>query len=328
MWRNNMQRDTFTLRERNALIAFMICSCLAASICPAAQGKISFKEAPGQILIRVDGQAVATYVYNDPQILRPYFTGLKAPGGLQVTRHHPPRAHIDSDDHATMHPGLWLAFGDISANDFWRNKARVKHMGFVEKPHVHEEHAGFTVRNQYMAAQGPICEEVCSIAFLVYTEGILMLWDSQFSSDRSFSFGDQEEMGLGVRLATPIVVKNKKGGRILDNEGRRNEKQIWGKPSLWCDYAGPVDSAFAGITIMPDPDNIRPCHWHVRDYGFMCANPFGKKAFNLGAKGRTVVEAGKSLSLGFGILIHSGTNDTSVDLHAAYKDYLRLKEKY
>ena len=49
----------------------------------------------GVVLAWRDGQAVATYVYDDPQILRPYFTGLKAPGGLQVTRHHPPRARDD-----------------------------------------------------------------------------------------------------------------------------------------------------------------------------------------------------------------------------------------
>jgi len=323
-----MQFDTFIQQAKNALIVFLLCPCLAVPTCQAAQGKISFKEAPSQILIQVDGQAVATYVYDDPQILRPYFTGLKAPGGVQVTRHHPPRAGLDSDDHASMHPGLWLAFGDISSKDFWRNKARVKHQDFIGKPYVRTDCAGFTVRNQYMAAQGPICEEICTITLLVRTEGFLMLWDSQFSSSsRSFSFGDQEEMGLGVRLATPIVVENQKGGRILDNQGRRNEKQIWGKPSLWCDYAGPVDNGFAGITIMPDPDNIRPCRWHVRDYGFMCANPFGKKAFNLGDEGRTTVERDKTLSLGFGILIHSAADEASVDLHAAYRDYLRLKDR-
>ena len=128
-----------------------------------------------------------------------------------------------------------------------------------------------------------------------------------------------------MRLTTPIVVKNKKGGRILDEQGRLNEKQIWGQDALWCDYAGLVGNDFAGIMIIPDPDNPRPCHWHVRDYGFMCANPFGHKAFHLGDEARTVVEPGESLSLGFGILIHSGVNEASVDLQTAYRDYLRLK---
>jgi len=322
-----MQLNAFIISLRKALIALILCTFLTVSSVLAVEGKLSLRAVPEKIIIQVDGLAVATYVYDDAQILRPYFTGLKAPGGLQVTRHHPPRPGMDSDDHATMHPGLWLAFGDISGKDFWRNKARVKHMGFVVNPYVRADRAGFTVRNQYVGGDKAICEEVCSITIMIRPQGYLLLWRSTFSGDQSFSFGDQEEMGLGARLATPIVVKNKKGGRILDNQGRVNEKRIWGKDSLWCDYAGPIGDGFAGITVMPDPDNLRPCRWHVRDYGFMCANPFGHKAFKLGDKARTTVEPGKSLSLGFGILLHSAAEATSVDLHAAYRDYLRLKDE-
>ncbi|MHC4628829.1 MAG: DUF6807 family protein, partial [Planctomycetota bacterium] len=92
----------------------LLCLCSAASICCADDsGKITFRRQAGKVLINVDDKTIATYVYEDQQILRPYFTGLRAPSGVQVTRHHPPRKGIDADDHATMHPGLWLAFGDI-----------------------------------------------------------------------------------------------------------------------------------------------------------------------------------------------------------------------
>ncbi|MEA3224898.1 MAG: DUF6807 family protein, partial [Planctomycetota bacterium] len=289
----------------------------------------TFRRQPGRILVNVESKTIATYVYDDPQILRPYFTNLKAPLGVQVTRRHPPRKGIDADDHATMHPGLWLAFGDISGNDFWRNKARVKHAGFVREPYADSKHAGFTVRNQYVAGERIVCEETCKITILNRPSAYLILWDSEFNSDKqSFYFGDQEEMGLGVRLATPIVVKNRKGGRICDGKGNVNEKQIWGKPSLWCDYAGLIDGVFAGVMIMPDPDNFAPCRWHVRDYGFMTANPFGKKAFNLGAPGKVIVNKDKPLHLSFGILLHSSNNKRAIDLEAAYKDYLKLKTKF
>jgi len=291
--------------------------------------RIAFEAQPGRILINIDGTTITTYVYEDPEILRPYFTALKAPSGVQVTRHHPPRKGLDADDHATMHPGLWLAFGDISGNDFWRNKARVKHAGFINVPHVSSEQAGFTLRNQYLVNGKVVCEEICKITILIRPGGYLILWDSKFSSDReSFYFGDQEEMGLGVRLATPIAVKNKAGGRILDDKSNLNEKNIWGKPSLWCDYAGPVGNIFAGVMIMPDPDNFNPCRWHVRDYGFMTANPFGHKAFNLGEPRKMTVEPGKTLRLGFGILLHSSTDEKAIDLDAAYQDYLKIKKEF
>jgi hypothetical protein len=308
----------------------MQCSCDAIPVDKENDGsRITFEAQSGRILVDVDGKTVATYVYEDPDILRPYFTALKAPSGVQVTRHHPPQKGLDADDHATMHPGLWLAFGDISGNDFWRNKARVKHAGFMNEPRASGEHAGFAVRNQYLANGEIVCEETCKITVLIRPAGYLILWDSEFRSDReTFYFGDQEEMGLGIRLATPIVVKNKAGGRILDNQRNINEKGIWGRQSLWCDYAGRVGNIFAGVMIMPDPDNFGPCRWHVRDYGFMTANPFGHKAFNLGEPSKVIVTPGKTLRLGFGILLHSSNDEKAIDLDAAYLDYLKVKGEF
>ena len=72
------------------------------------------------------------------RILRPYFCNVHAPGGIQVTRNHPPVAGQDATDHDTMHPGLWLAFGDINGQDFWRNKGRIEHVRFTEPPKVEE----------------------------------------------------------------------------------------------------------------------------------------------------------------------------------------------
>ena len=53
----------------------------------------------------------------------------------------------------------------------------------------------------------------------------LLEWTSVFrSANGDFTFGDQQEMGLGVRLATPLAVV--KGGEITDSQGRKNGKQI------------------------------------------------------------------------------------------------------
>ena len=81
------------------------------------------------------------------------------------------------------------------------------------------------------------------------------------------------------------------------------------------------------MMIMPDPDNFAPCRWHVRYYGFITANPFGKKAFNLGAPGKVMVNKGEPLSLSFGILLHSSSDEKPINFDVAYKDYLKLKAK-
>jgi hypothetical protein len=313
--------------RRRMLVVACVTSVLSVARAQNAEHHVDFVEHPGTVTVQIDGGPLGTYVYRDPQILRPYFKDLYAPGGLQVTRPHPPREVTDPVDHADMHPGLWLAFGDISGADFWRNKARVEHVRFVKRPHADKGRGGFTVLNRYRDGDRYVCEEVCEYTFLVCPNGYLILWNSTFQSDHAaFYFGDQEEMGLGVRVAAPIMVKSGKGGRILDSEGRRNEKGIWGKPAQWCDYSGWLADVFAGVTIMPDPENIRPCRWHTRDYGFMAANPFGRAVFDAGPPSKLTVQPGEPFHLGFGVLLHAGVSEDSADLAAAYRDYLeRLK---
>ena len=51
-----------------------------------------------------------------------------------------------------MHPGLWLAFGDVGGADFWRTKGAVQHVGFVGKPEATRDGGTFAVRNRYRAA--------------------------------------------------------------------------------------------------------------------------------------------------------------------------------
>src|SRR5262245_25043310 len=75
--------------------------------------------------IKVGGKPFAVYRWKDADIRRPFFYHLHAPDGVQVTRNHPPIEGKDATDHDTYHPGLWMSFGDINGQDYWRNKARV-----------------------------------------------------------------------------------------------------------------------------------------------------------------------------------------------------------
>ena len=71
-------------------------------------------------LVITDGpEPVTEFVYKDEKILRPYFANVHVPGGFGVTRPHPPDPATGSADHADMHPGIWMGFGDVSGHDFW-----------------------------------------------------------------------------------------------------------------------------------------------------------------------------------------------------------------
>src|SRR5687768_6499997 len=92
----------------------------------AADVPVTFLLEKNQLQIQVGDKPFASYVYQDDAIPRPYVAHVRSPGGIQVTRNHPPVEGKDATDHAALHPGLWLAFGDLSGADFWRNKAAVK----------------------------------------------------------------------------------------------------------------------------------------------------------------------------------------------------------
>ena len=90
-----------------------VASSFATDTLPASS-RWAFEHRGGGLTLRLDGQQVAQFVYRDAKILRPFFANLRAPDGVAVTRHHPPIAGTDATDHDTMHPGVWLAFGDLN----------------------------------------------------------------------------------------------------------------------------------------------------------------------------------------------------------------------
>ncbi len=274
---------------------------------------VSFRQDKGNLEISIGGKTIAEYIFNDDQIRRPYFRHLRTLSGLQVTRNHPPVKGQDLDDHDTMHPGLWLAFGDLDGADFWRNKGQVRHVGFIKPPEGNPGCGSFTVRNSYEANGKILCVEECQITITVRPLGYFLDWSSSFRSEQGdFTFGDQEEMGLGVRVATPLTVV--KGGAITDSEGRKNEAQVWGKQADWCEYVGVLDGQNVGVVLIPHPRNFRRSWFHARDYGLLVANPFGQNAFTKGENSRITVKTGEKFALRFGVLVYaSPQRDVKID---------------
>jgi hypothetical protein len=264
----------------------LLTGALLLSVPVGAQSPVSFRQNDIGLHIQINKKPFAPYVWRDANILRPYFAHVHAPNGKPVTRNRPPVEGKDATDHATLHPGLWLAFGDLGGADFWRNKAEVKHVEFIEKPRATRDGGSFAVRNRYVSGEKTVCEEICRIRIRVRPGRSLLDWTSEYSGTEDFTFGDQEEMGLGVRVATALAVQN--GGQIGNSEGAKNEKEVWGKQADWCDYSG-----------------------------VLVANPFGQNAFTRGEKSTVLVRKGETLRLRFGVLFHAG----KIDIAAAYKEW-------
>jgi hypothetical protein len=295
---------------------------------------VAFDHTPGGLAITIGGEPFANFIYADEKITRPYFAHVRASNGLQVTRNHPPVAGSDPTDHPEFHPGIWMSFGDVSGADSWRLLAPVRFVRFVQEPHGDAGRGGFVAEFSYRDQSDPdreICRETLRCDVEATPEGALLVWDSTFTGDREFTFGDQEEMGLGVRMATPLRAEqtSKQGlpaghGEIVSAEGRHNEREVWGTAPKWCDYRGEVDGQSAGIAIFCHPENFRPSRFHVRDYGLMVANPFGQKAFEQGEPSRVVVAPGEALRLRYGVLVHGATAGENLDLDRAFERYVEL----
>jgi putative heme-binding domain-containing protein len=289
---------------------------------PTGQG-FSVAERGDRLLIEYSGQPVAEFVFRDERILRPYFANVHAPSGVKVTRSHPPEAGIDAEDHDTMHPGIWLAFGDINGADFWRNKGRIEHVRFLVPPALRDNHLGFATEGRLRTAEGSlVCSLTNDITIGALSNAWLVVWDATFRSDvGDFTFGDQEEMGFGARVATSITEKN--GGLLVSSTGLKTAKGTWGMPAEWCDYSGNINGQPVGITLMTHPRNFRSSWWHNRDYGVFVANPFGRAAMNQGGTSAVTVKRGENFHLRFAAALHSGHGFSPA---ATYLDFVDSKE--
>jgi hypothetical protein len=309
-----------------------------SSIFAADKTEVSFDTSKsGQVAISIGGQQVAVYYQEDGETTRPFFAHLRAPGATQVSRNHPPEVGKDRSDHGTFHPGLWMSFGDISGSDYWRLAARTQHDGDLQSPKGGKGKGTFAVHNHYLDQEDPskvVCEEDCRFTILARPAGYLLLWDSTFYGSDEFYFGDQEEMGIGFRVATPIRVETESAGSVpegngtmVDSEGRKNGDEIWGNSADWCDYSGTLDGKRIGMTLFCHPKNFRSSWFHARDYGLLEANPFGRDAFGKGDKSKVPVEPGDELRLRYGVFVHASPEGEKIDLPAAFADYLEAAGK-
>ncbi len=269
-------------------------------------GGFHWSERSDRLVIALSGHSIGEFVFRDERILRPYLANVRAPDGTRATRSHPPVPGIDAVDHDTMHPGIWLAFGDVSGADFWRNKGRMEHVGFVEPPALREGKLGFATGSRLITPDGrTLCHLTTRLRFHALTNAWRVDWEATFrSDDGDFVFGDQEEMGFGARVATPITEKN--GGLVTSSSALRGAARTWGQPALWCDYSGVLEGRSVGLTLVADPGNFRGSWWHNRDYGVFVANPFGRASMKQGEKSAVTVRRGEDFRIRFAAVVHTG----------------------
>lgn len=295
---------------------------LGAAVGLAAEGGWTAELRADRLILTAAGRPFAHYVFSDPAVRRPYFAHVRAPGGVPVTRTHPPVAGTDATDHAAMHPGVWLAFGDVNGEDFWRNRGTIRHERFTRPPQAAGDRLEFATAETLVTRDGTVLGGLDSeFTLLLLDGGVRLDWTVVATAAAGeLVFGDQEEMGFGVRVATPLTEKN--GGRVRTSAGVEGAVRAWGRTADWCDYGAERDGRVAGVAVLADPANFRPSWIHCRDYGLVVANPFGRRAFTGSPEpSRIVVTAGAPLRLRFAAFVYAAPASRPPDLAAVFRGF-------
>ena len=297
------------------------------------------------------GKELVTKYHIGPDFAKPYFWPLNAPNGVAVTRAWPMEKPQPGEqtDHVHQKSG-WFSHGDvipeginvkqkvkgIEGVDFWSEGEGHGRIVCVKvgKPEQAKDHASILTDNEWRTADGvKILDEKRTISLYVVGGERLLVMESDLWADVCpITFGDTKEGSFGVRVRTEMTEEKGKG-KITNAEGKTGEKGedgCWGRISAWCDYSGPLDGKTAGITLMADPDNPYPSCWHVRGYGLMAANPFGRDKSGFPAvKGKTdlvKLAKGEHLKLRYGILLHDGDVKEGKTAEC-YAEFVRLGKR-
>lgn len=260
--------------------------------------------------IRVHGEPFTSFHYGS-DLKKPYLWPVLGEGGVHVTRDWPMGDKVESDDHPHQ-KSLWTAYGDINGVDWW---AEGRGSGTQQVRGIRwgdgDAYGWIALDLVWVDADGaPVIDETREYRFYASPADARLL-DVRVTFRATYGealFGDTKEGGLvAVRMHDALTEPN--GGVITHADGSVGERDTWGKPSPWCDYAGPIgDAGIRGIAVLDHPDNLRhPTPWHVRGYGLMGANCFGLSYFTDGEqRGDYRLPGDASIIFRYRVYVHSG----------------------
>lgn len=295
------------------------------------------------IEVSVGGKPFSTY-YFGREAPKPYLHPLRTAQGTIITRGFPMIKNVPGESHDhPHHRAMYFAHGNINGIDFWAEQPESRKQqtaGGKYYASSEELPKGRTVfRKLEEMKNGPDSATLRADFDLVGPDGKAIAEETQDytfrgdsrtrtidcaftirATDGPVKMGDTKEGTFAIRVAHDLTEPK---GRMLNSGGAAGEKKIWGKRADWVDYSGTVAGEKLGIAIFDNPQNLRhPSTWHARGYGLFAVNPFGEHDFYNDPKrdGSFTIEPGKSLTLRYRVLIHSG-DAAEAHVAEAYKDY-------
>ncbi|HUS07072.1 MAG TPA: PmoA family protein [Bryobacteraceae bacterium] len=289
---------------------------LALIFAASAFSEVKVTKAADRATVEIGGKPFTTFLYA-PDTRKPYLYPIFTGSGKPITRHFPmEKVAGETNDHP-HHRGLWFSHGDVNGFNFWENEASYenrKNMGTIILDRVLSVKSGkkegsFSAIFNWLDTSGKkLMTEKRTMTFRDASPNRIIDIDVDLHAVEKIGFGDTKEGTFALRLADSLA--EKKTGTMVNAEGARKMKDVWGKKSPWVDYSGDLDGEKVGVTMIEHPANPSyPTRWHARDYGLFAANPFGQGEFE-GAKtagpARFFIEPGKNARFRYRVVIHPG----------------------
>jgi hypothetical protein len=310
-----------------SLAVALLLALNCASVRAGEHGEVKVEKDKEHIDFLIGKDLAARYHFGS-KVAKPYLWPLAGPGNVPLTRAWPMEQAKpgNSTDHVHQ-KSAWFCHGDVIPEgielkqkiknvegvDFWSETPGHGVIACVEvgEAKADKNHGWIATRNEWRTADGvKILDESRTVHLYDFGKARLFVFDIDLHADVvPITSGDTKEGAMGVRV-NDAVREEKRLGTIENAEGKKTERNCWGRLSKWCDYSGTIDGKAAGIAILDDPHNPFPACWHSRGYGLMAANPFGRvlSGFSAMQEKKELVKLAKGdhLKLRYGILLHEG----------------------
>jgi hypothetical protein len=280
---------------------------------------------PADHSISIDGKPFTTFNYG-VEAAKPFLAPIRSASGKIVTRKFPMEmVEGESRDHL-HHRGLWFSYDDVNGVKFWENDPSYKKSPLgrivVIDSSWNDQAKSLSAKMEWRGPDGkPLLIENREMKF--YPDSTLRIIDFvvTLTAAADVTIGDTKEGAFAIRLAEPFT--ERRGGKIVDADGRVGMKNVWGKRSNWVDYNAELEGERLGVAIFDHPSNPNsPTYWHARDYGLFSLNPFGRNAFDSSAPENVQKLApGQRLTFRWRVVVHPG----DADVASLYKAFVASK---
>ncbi|MGF1580585.1 MAG: PmoA family protein [Gemmataceae bacterium] len=287
-------------------------------------------------------------VYHTKGQPKPILWPVYGPKGSKVTRSYPLIKGVKGEaaDHI-HHRSVWFTYGDVIPKgipikqkirgvdgvDFWSERTGAGKIicTKVKAGPSGPDWASIETHNEWRMADGKkIMDEDRTVIF--YDFGIARLYVFIVRLQATVCdilFGDTKEGAMGVRVSH-LLREDKSGGKIQNSKGKTGANACWGRRADWCDYSGQINGKPVGIAIFDDKKNQWRSCFHVRAYGLMAANPFGRSRSRFpdarNIKALADLPKGETLVLRYGVLVHDG-NTKEGQVAEYYQQFLKSRKR-